>query len=113
MPDPERKAALKPDLHIVPNVPACRLDIASAISSLVGALAEIHMQDAELRQLWLETHWLKADHEHGVLSLPTNWEMMILAIARGEVSPGVQRYPKVVQAASDLGNAIKQHLKSL
>ncbi|HEY9790635.1 MAG TPA: hypothetical protein V6D22_09575 [Candidatus Obscuribacterales bacterium] len=109
--EPERDKSSRPDLHLVPNPVCTPGDVLCHFNSLIVALADVQMQDAELRQLWLETHWLKSDFEQNVLSMPTNWELMILQIARGQISANLKRYPKIVGAAADLGNAIKNHLR--
>jgi hypothetical protein len=101
----------KSNLHLVPQEYCAPGDVRCHFSALIDALSELHMQDAEMRQLWLETQWLKSDFEQNVLSIPTNWELTIIAIARGEASASLQRYPEVVAAAAALGNAIKEHLR--
>jgi hypothetical protein len=101
----------KPTLHIVPQEHCTPSDVRCHFSTLIAALSELHMQDAEMRQLWLETQWLKSDFEQNVLSMPANWELTIMQIARGHASPTMRNYPEVVQAATALGTAIKEHLR--
>lgn len=103
--------ALKSDLRVVASTHAPGDNIGRCILTLIAVLSNHHLEDAELRQLWLEAHWLKSDYEQNVLSLPTNWELSIMQIARGHVSHSMRRYSKIVQAAADLGNAIKDKFK--
>lgn len=110
MPERQPERESKPNLRAVANTQ--QTEIAGRIRALLEALTDIHILDAELRQLWLETHWIKSDHEQGVLAVPTNWELMIFQIHRGNVTATLRRYPQVVQAATDLADSIKSYLKS-
>jgi hypothetical protein len=101
----------KRNLHIVPQEHCAPGDVRCHFAALVTALSDLHMQDAEMRQLWLETQWLKSDFEQNVLSIPANWELTIMQIARGHASQSLRQYPEVVQAAEALGKAIKEHLR--
>lgn len=107
----ELKKSSKPDLHLVGKESYAPGDIRLLFSALLATLSDVHMQNPELRQLWLETHWLQSDFEQNVMSIPTSWELMIMQIARGRISPSLRPHVNVVRAAANLGDAIKQYLK--
>lgn len=94
------------DLPVIGN----EAEIGNAIERLLEAISALHTQNSEIRQLYLETHWLKSDHKQGNMTVPTDWELMVLSIARGEVSPVLRKYPQVVAAAAALGAIIKSHV---
>jgi hypothetical protein len=85
-------------------------EIAWRIHALLEALADVQILDSSLRQLWLETHWLKCDYEQGVLAVPTDFELLIFQIKRGQVPAAIKKYPEIVDAANELCKKISDHL---
>lgn len=98
-------------MHVVPCTSAYQSETSTCIYSMLEALSDVHMLDPELRQLWLEIHWLKSDYDQGILNVPTGWEPMIFQVARGQLPASFRRYPNIVSAAEKLGAALKNQLK--
>jgi|SRR5579883_2518383 len=85
----------------------CPVDIISYANLLIDVLSGVEHQHAELHRLYVETQWLKINHEQRAAVL-TIHELMILQIARGEISPALKPYPQVVVAAAALGWAVQR-----
>lgn len=100
-----------PHLKLVPGDHVSQAEIADQIQDLLDALAAVQVSDPALRQLWLETHWLKDDYEQGVLAVPTNWELLIFQIANNEVGDKFARYPAITAAATTLAMTIQARLQ--
>src|SRR5579863_8675810 len=52
------------------------------LERLIAALEPYQHNDQELRQLYLETHWLLSNYDSGVLLLPKSWELIIFQLLR-------------------------------
>jgi hypothetical protein len=108
----DKRSDENPRLQLVP-LSCASDDVGCHFSALIALLEEPQLLNAELRQLWLETHWLKSDFEQNVLTLPTNWDLMVMEIAEDKVSANIQQHVEIVQAAKRLGFAIKNYLAKL
>ena|SRR5579883_1448704 len=98
----------KPRLHIVKKDEYYSKQIGNHLNALTDALATLKNESVELRQLWQETQWLKDEFARDLICIPTNWELMILQIARGNVSQSMRRHPEILRAAAALGKSIQE-----
>ena len=108
MSEAEREIAFERDLQVAPPDVT---EVGLRIRGLLEAIIQTKISDPEVRQLWLETHWIKSDYEQGILVIPVGWELMIYQIGRGQVSPNIRRHPKIVEAAASLAAAMRVEIK--
>lgn len=70
---------------------------------LISTLDELQ-QDPSLRQIWLETQWLRQNLNSGTLVLPRNWDLLIF-----KPPIALERHVEAAIAARKLANALRRH----
>lgn len=85
-------------------------DLQAVHGLLLGLKQELdllHMKDPELHQLWLEVEWLRSNLMWDRLCLPTNWELFVFRVERGDVFT-LRKYPAILRKSKELGVALRE-----
>lgn len=86
-------------------------EIFHLVQAVLECLNPLYGTDHQLRQLWIETQWLKTTARDGKLILPNAFDMMIFQMAQGHHSV-INKFPLLKQRVVALANALESVIEA-